>query len=406
MASYLSLLLYVLTFIFGFWLDSPAYRNNTKARRLYVIWLYIFLCFGYMTGSDWRNFETEFYDWNSIFNKDYGYVYTINFLHHFIGDFWIIYDGFRCLYLFSVIVILKKLTPYWLTAISFLVSMSLLTLTIDTPFRFMIALTFLNFAILLIWKSKYIIAISLCAIAATFHGAIILVIPFVFLVKTSFLLKLKNWILILLYILVVVFTANLDRITGLQIIVGLFLADHGFNSYSSYEAESGVNFLTFGLVLQIFVFVFVIITKSIVANKTNNGSIIANMAILGFYVSRFVIAIPTGHRLGWLFDLFLAVFFANLFCIKGCVEKQKVIDSTRNWILRNIRVLFLILVIYYGTTMTKTIVNHFAYIPYSNSIPYIIIGHKPYNERIYYNLKAYQQRTGKKYELNTDDYQY
>ncbi len=404
MENVFSLFLYILTFVGGFWLDTPSKRNNQKLRNIFVVWLYIFLCFGYMTGADWRNYEKEFYDWHSMMAKDYGYIYTMNFLHHIIEDFWIIFDGFRCLYLWSVILLLKKLTSYWLSAISFLMPMSLLVLTVDSPFRFMIALTFLNCALFCLLKSKYILAILCCGVAPTFHSAILFVIPFVFLVKTTFLLKTKNWILFLFYILVIVFTANLDRITGLQTILGLFLSDHGLNSYSSYEAESGVNFLTFGLVLQIFVFVFVIFTKSIVANKSSFGPIIANMAILGFYVSRFGIAIPTGHRFGWLFTLFLSAYFADLFLTRGRVENIIKSNFTNSVIARNIRLFFLIFAIYYGTIMTKTIVNHFAYIPYSNSIPYIIMGHKPFNERVYYNLNAYKQRTGQSYVLNTDEY--
>ena len=37
----------------------------------------------------------------------------------------------------------------------------------------------------------------------------------------------------------------------------------------------------------------------------------------------------------------------------------------------------------------------FDLIPYSNSIHYIVFGHKTYSERYEYNIKAYQERTGK-----------
>ena len=403
MTSYLSLLLYIITFLSGIVLDSPRYRNNKNLRSFFVVWLYIFLCFGYMTGADWRNYEQEFYDWNRLFTKDYGYVYTVNFLHHLIGDFWIIYDGFRCLYLFSVILLLKKLTRFWMSSLSFLMPMSLLTLTVDSPYRFMIAFTFLNFAVYYILKHKNVRAILLCAIGATFHASVLLIIPLLLFVNTEFFVKTKNWILVLIYIVIILFTASLDRITNLHTIIGLIFSDFGLNAYKTYEADAGVNVFTFGLILQSMVFITILVTRNLVSHHTPNGVLITNLAILSFFVQRLCIAIPTGHRFGWFFTLFVAAYFANLFHIRyyrECINTNVFTSA----VVRNIRVLFIVFIVYYGSTMTKTIVNHFAYIPYSNSIPYIISGHKPFNERVYYNLNAYKQRTGKNYELNTDEY--
>ena len=42
--------------------------------------------------------------------------------------------------------------------------------------------------------------------------------------------------------------------------------------------------------------------------------------------------------------------------------------------------------------------NGYSYIPYSNSIYYIITEHKSYNERDAYNFKAYKERTGHDFE--------
>ncbi len=401
MASYGSLLLYIITFIFGFWLDSPAYRNNHNLRSVYVVWLYVFLCFGYMTGADWRNYEVVFYDWNDVMDKDYGYVYTTNFLHHIIGDFWVIFDGFRCLYLWSVIVLMKKFTPFWLSAISFMMPMSLLSLTVDSPFRFMIALMFLNFAIINLLKHRYVLVILFCIVAATFHASTIVVIPFLLLLNTGLFVKTKNWILVLVYLAIIVFTANLNNINYLQDIIGLAFSDFGLNSYKSYEAEISVGVFNLGFIIQSMLFLFVICTKSLIAQSTPNGTIVANMSILFFYIQRLGFAIPTGHRFCWLFTLFVAVYFANLFHIKYFKEcfNTKVINST---IVRNVGIVFIMFIVYYGGSMTKTILNHFAYIPYTNSIPYVITGHKPFSEREKYNLIAYKQRTGKSFVLNSD----
>lgn len=401
MASYFGIFLYILTFICGFWLDASANRNNKRLHSIYVLWLYIFLCFGYMTGADWRSYEEEFYNWNSVFTKDYGYVYTINFFHYIIDDFWVIYDGFRCLYLWSVIKLLKKFTHYWLSALSFLMPMSLLSLTVDSPFRFMIALTFLNFAFVYILKSKYIPAVLCCIISVFFHLSVIMVIPLVFFLNKKIFANMNNWLLVLIYIVITVFTTSLDSINNVQSIIGLAFSDFGLNSYNSYEAKTSA-IISFGWIIQSILFVFVLFTKSIVTRNTPNGSLVANMTILYFYIQRLGSAVPTGHRFGWLFTLFVAVYFVNLFYVKKFVGRLNGKVLFNKIIINNIHLFFITFVIYYGGSMTKTIVNHFAYIPYSNSIPYIIMGHKPYADRDKYNLDAYKQRTGDSYVLNSE----
>ena len=402
MSSYFSLSLYILTFVIGLWLDTKALMKNYRLRSIYIVWLYIFLCFGYMTGADWRSYEEEFYNWNRVFTKDYGYVYTMNFLHNYIDDFWVLYDGFRCLYLWSVIKLLKKVTPYWLSALSFLMPMSLLSLTIDSPFRFMIALTLLNFAFIYLFKAKYIPAILLCIIAAFFHASIIVLIPLVFLLKTNIFVKANNWILILIYIAVIVFSTSLESINELQTLVGLAFSDFGLNSYKSYEAEVSANVFTFGLVLHNVIFIFILLTKDIVTRNTLSGSTVANMTILYFFVQRLGSTIPTGHRFCWLFTVFEAAYFMNLFHIDDLKWNLNNIILYNSKFVRRIKFIFVIFAFYYGSSMIKTIVNHFAYIPYTNSIPYILTEHKPYTERDKYNLDAYKQRTGKNYVLNTD----
>lgn len=397
MGSYFSLFLYILTFIGGFLLDSPSLRGNQIIRKVYVVWLYIFLCFGYMTGADWRSYEVVYNDWNDVMDKDYGYVYTTNFIHHFISDFWIVFDIFRCLFLWSVLKVLKYLSHYWLSAASFLMPLSLLSLTVDSPFRFMIALMLLNFSILLLIKSKYLLAALLCVIAVTFHTSVIVVVPFVFLIKTGIFVKAKNWVLLFVYLVVIVFTTRLDIISNLQSLIGLAFSDFGLNSYKSYTAEISVNVLSFGSIIQILLFLFVIYTRQIVVQNTPNGSLVTNMAILYFYIQRIGMAIPTGHRFCWFFSLFVAVYFADLFHVNRyrTLLNNKVLH-------KSLQVVYLVFILFYGATMTKTIVNHFAYIPYSNSIPYIIMGHKPYAERDKYNLDAYKQRTGESFILNSD----
>ena len=50
--------IYIVTFLLGILLDNIRVHRNV--RRAFIVWLYIFLCFGYMTGSDWRAYELQY----------------------------------------------------------------------------------------------------------------------------------------------------------------------------------------------------------------------------------------------------------------------------------------------------------------------------------------------------------
>ena len=100
MEDLLSFLLYLLTFLGGFLVDKM--RPNSKVRKVFILWLYIFLCFGYMTGSDWRSYENE-YITGSV--KSWNYVaeplslITLTKLYHIIPDFWLFLGICKCIYL-------------------------------------------------------------------------------------------------------------------------------------------------------------------------------------------------------------------------------------------------------------------------------------------------------------------
>lgn len=82
--------IYIITFLLGILLDS--FRVNKNIKIVFIIWLYIFLCFGYMTGSDWRAYElqyqsADYYYYNATYEK--GFYTLFYFLKLFISDFFI-----------------------------------------------------------------------------------------------------------------------------------------------------------------------------------------------------------------------------------------------------------------------------------------------------------------------------
>ena len=64
-------------------------RYNPQTEKLLFVFFAIFLCFGYMTGSDWRVYESEYYS-NFLHRAvEPGYMFVSNFLANNGVDFWI-----------------------------------------------------------------------------------------------------------------------------------------------------------------------------------------------------------------------------------------------------------------------------------------------------------------------------
>ena len=147
--------------------------------------------------------------------------------------------------------------------------------------------------------------------------------------------------------------------------------------YSSYAIETNRSFFTIGNILGIVFFFLVVISRDEVVDKYDNGRFIYGMAIVQMFLARLLIMIPTGFRLNIPFGMFYMLYVVYL--------------------IRSKHVFRWIFILYFCVTFPRLLWNAYVYIPYSNSIPYIIKGHKSYNERSIYNFDAYQKRTGKSF---------
>ena len=115
-------------------------------------------------------------------------------------------------------------------------------------------------------------------------------------------------------------------------------------------------------------------TKPIIENE-KYGKVIYVFSITYYLFDRFLVFLPTGFRLIIPFQYFIAIYYI-------CLLYKKQFFGKIMWI-------------YYSVTFLLNIYSHYVYIPYSNSIPYIIFGHKSYDERSTYNIEAYKERLGK-----------
>lgn len=389
MSDYLSLFLYFFFFLGGFLIDFKVKKKNI-VRKWFVFFLYVFLCFGYMTGSDWRGYEMEYnYSQDTLDTARYemGFYVLFDLLHKVVHDFWIALALLKCIYLHSVIKVLKKLTDKWLAAISLLMPIGLLFMLIDNPLRFMVANIFVNFSIYFFLSgNKWLSLLSMVA-APLFQVTTIIVFPFFLLtLMGKKIVNINKYVLIILYIFVTIIFAFPSAITSKIEDISLWM-ELLFNSrsYSSYFVNNNNEVFTIGSALKAIVAIIVLYNKDKILSNGKYSLEICLFTIVYLMLDRVLVIIPSGFRLAIPFSLF---FVAGLLLI---IVQQKIF-------FKRCFIPFL-----YFLTLTSSLTRGYVYIPYSNSIYYIITEHKPYSEREKHNLDAMKKRTGHEHVHRTND---
>ncbi len=380
------MLFYLITFILGLVLDTVRQNNKTtkRLRKLFVVWLYIFLCFGYMTGSDWRGYELNYQTIHLsqlYFTKELGFYTLFRLIRFVISDYWITAGLLKCIYLYTLLRIIKKLTPYWISVISLLLTGGLIFILINNPLRFMVALIFINVAVELILDKKYYISVLLIVLSFFFHNTCVfflIIIPITMMAKR--IASWNRWILVVAYMVVVYISSQAYILESIRssLVGQLMLLSEEVKDYSTYIVDDNSSFFTIGNMVGIFFFFLVLYTRDTIVAKYEQGGFIFGMTVVYLFLARLLFTIPTGFRLNIPLEPFYMLYIVMLIKSKHILR----------WVF----------LAYFCLAFPRTLWNTYNYIPYSNSIPYILTDHKPYIERSNYNIIKYKERTGKDWE--------
>ncbi|WP_017141080.1 EpsG family protein [Bacteroides eggerthii] len=190
-----------------------TFFKDKKIKLFILVGLMIFLCAGYMCGTDWRSYEFA-YNHSSlstvnqeIFEIGYSYLQAIC---HTLGiNFWIFHIALKSIVFFSLCYFVKvfkqNLFLFWFL---FLPDMGFY-LFIDCPFRNLLAAGGFFLAINLFLKRKFIIFFFITILLAQVHSsAYFLIIIYLF-----SNLRAKNRYIILFFILSNILAYRLDLIT-------------------------------------------------------------------------------------------------------------------------------------------------------------------------------------------------
>lgn len=394
MITYLSFLSYLALFLFGFYLDrNGTIKGYLKEKDFYLLILCVFLSFGYMTGGDWRGYELYYndfhlYEWKFVSEPASYFVFS--FFPKLISDYWLFSGVVKCFYFYSLLTLFKRTTIFYVASIACLMQISLVFMLIGNPFRFMMALIPINYALCLyldIIDGKNVARgalkiFVLLLLAALFHNSCsIFLLLFIGVWFYNDITKVNRVILLLIFFVCVIVTSDTNFINSIKDYFNSLLFIFGdVRDYSvDYSAEDTSSLLSTGNLLQILFFVFVLSTRDKIVANYKRASFVYTMTVYYFLIDRVLLLIPTGFRIAIPFGYFYAIYVI--------------------YMMKQYKRIGLIVFSYLTLQFSMIVWNDFSMIPYSNSIPYIIGGHLPFDYRYNYNFNECIERTGVDYSF-------
>lgn len=178
------MLIYFLIIVLFFALSWS--RVSRKASYGVLFLLMLFLCFGYMTGSDWRVYEEEYYGEFSVRLVEPGYMLLSNLFNRAGVNFWVFHILFKCLFFIVLMGFLRTymnkqtdgMVPHnqffcglmlWVASFGFY-------MLIDCPFRNVISCMIMIPAFNCLFRKRYVLYYVLVLLAISFHYSAIVML--------------------------------------------------------------------------------------------------------------------------------------------------------------------------------------------------------------------------------------
>jgi hypothetical protein len=161
-------------------------NNSRSIENTGLAIIAFFVCFGYTTGTDWNMYE-QFYE-NKIdyltVSKEYGYYLFQSFFSAIGVNFWIFHIAVKLLMFYLLVRFVRLFEINIFLFFLFFLPDAGFYLFIDCPFRNLIALGIIFFAIEQFMNKHNLAYFLLVALAITFHASAITMIPIFFIMKT------------------------------------------------------------------------------------------------------------------------------------------------------------------------------------------------------------------------------
>lgn len=373
----------MLIYIFCFFLLLVGSFFSIEKKRLYLIMLIsvlaVVFCCGYMTGSDWRSYET-YYSWMSeqnlfeainSFSFEPGYI-LYSYLFNFLGiQFWPFFIFTKLLvFILTVSVIYRYSISSYLFEIAFFLGVFGLFLFIDNPMRNLIAITITFYSYKYLLKRDFKKFFFVILLATCFHiSAILLLIAYPFYPVTISSRKLLG-IFILFYVFSPIsYNLLVFKVVGAFSFIPL-VEQKIIDYFIDGDSISNAPLFTFGNIIQFSLGILVIWKRRWLENRSN-GKILFWGTIIYLFLYRIASSVDIFYRLQLYFMIFYTIGVCAM--VKALVQYNNKIVYTMT------------LGVYLCFMVYNTVTTSYKYIPYSNYLPFLFQEELPYSYRSEYN---------------------
>lgn len=373
------------------YIGQISFRRSNAYYCFCVLYIVFFLCFGYMCGSDWRNYEMYYEGIDStnlilyLLRMEPGYV-LLMYLSKILGiGFWEFAIFFKCVLCIVSIHLINKYAgeKFRYIGLIFYFTWFAYYLYIDAPFRNSIAAMLFLLSIPLLEKRKTFLYFCMAVLAFSIHTTAIFMVPLYWIYTWN--LSMKKCIF--LYVLTSVIF--LDQNVILSLFSSLF-SWHPiiYRKLLNYSGTTS-NLVSLGYIYHIFFLVLFLYSKSYIETKIWNGRLVFNFAFINFLLYRIGLTFLMGNR----FMLYISVFY----CV-GLSVFIVFLNKRSKLIYTTCVVLFSIFII------SRYLSRDSRYVPYSNYLYYsLFVGHPSYEYRDQYNdshspyepMKSFEENYGK-----------
>ena len=349
--------------------------------------LMMFLCFGYMTGSDWRGYESEYYEEFSVRILEPGYMLLSNLFSRAGVSFWVFHILFKCLFFIVSIDFIRthvnKQADYsmpnnqlfcglmlWVASFGFY-------MLIDCPFRNVISCLVMIPAFNCLLQKRYVLYYVLALLAVSFHYSA-LVLLFLPLVNVDNL-STKSLVIIYFAVLIVLSMGGANLIISL---VSKFLPPILQERILYYEESTEASVFHLGLIPRLFCLWGILRYRAAIVEQYPYGNKVISFCYFYLIISLVYSAYPMLFRSA----LFLAPFY-----ILGMVYA---LDSMKPSLKIPTKFFWFAIAL----AITFTGVRSSSYVPYTNILYHYVSGKMyDYDYRDKYNPRMSPYYTPEQY---------
>ena len=333
-----------------------------------------FLCMGYMTGSDWRTYETEFYAIGMSYNHfEIGYTVLSTFFAAFDWDFWHFWIFLKVLIFIAICFVSNKFfRNFWLGMGIFLYYAY--PIFIDDPMRHSLGMAIFWLAVFFFESKRFCLFVLFCALSVLFHKAMIICI----LLFGMFIPISRPIHLFFIWLASMIVFSSTDVILSVTLFIINFTGQSQYLEYFSNSEGyyAGGRFLSIHLVANSLFFLVLLAHANKLSRLNFHSEMLLRLSLIFIVCLRLSTSVMMLQRFVLVFSPFFCWTLAEL---SSCFSPKK-------------KAVFVLVLYFFTFYYMAQKLYDYRYLPYSNYVISILCEPKQsYEFRSSFNKRLWRQ---------------